>query len=272
MRAPEEVLITHDDSTQIPAFIYLPAYYQEGQRYPAIVWIWGGPTSMCRYEFQPLYNWLANQGYIVISPNYRGSIGYGMKHMLAVIGEGLGKNDLSDVLTTGRYVRSLPYVDVARGIGVGGHSWGGYLALMAVARAPDDFSCAVAGAAISDWFIQQAQTDTRNYDYWLLDGWAYELEKRTLERSPVNFVEHIKVPLLVYHGEEDHNVPFLQAMTFVEKAQQAGVKIEYIGYPGEGHGNKKMENLQDMQDRIRSFYRRYLHAWNFRDNPCADQV
>lgn len=272
LRAPEEVLITHLDDTQVPALIYLPVYYQDGQQYPAIVWIRGGPTSMCRYEFQPFYNWLANQGYVVISPNYRGSIGYGVEHMSAVVGEGLGKNDLRDVLAAGKYVRSLAYVDGTRGIGVGGHSWGGYLALMAVSEAPDDFSCAVAGAAISDWFTQQAQTDTRNYDYWLMDGWVYELEKRALERSPISLVECIKVPLLIYHGEEDRNVPFAQTRAFVEKAQRAGVKVECVSYPMEGHGNKKMENLQDIQDRIRSFYRRYLQPWNFRDNPCANQA
>ncbi len=161
LRVPEEIVINNDDGTSIPSLIYLPAQYQDGEKYQAIIWIRGGPTAVCRYEFAPFYNWLANQGYVVITPNYRGSIGYGVEHMAAVAGKGLGKSDLSDVLATGRYVRTLPYVDLNRGVGVGGHSWGGYLTLMSVTQAPNDFSCAVASAAISDWLIQQAQTEVR---------------------------------------------------------------------------------------------------------------
>ena len=272
LRAPEEVLITNDDGTQIPTLIYLPAYFEEGQRYPAIVWIRGGPTGIRRYECAPFYNWLANQGYVVITPNYRGSIGYGVKHMAAVAGEGLGKNDLNDVLAAGRYVRTLPYVDLTRGVGVGGRSWGGYLTLMAATQVPEDFSCAVAGAAISSWFIQQAQTEVRYYDRWLVGGWVYEQPERAKERSPVSFVEHIKAPLLVYHGEEDRDVPFSQIGPFVEKARQAGVDVEYVTYPAEGHSNKKPGNQQDTLDRIQVFFRRHLQPWNLRDNPCAAQV
>jgi dipeptidyl aminopeptidase/acylaminoacyl peptidase len=171
LRAPEEIGITHHDGTRIPTLIYLPVYYQNGEKYPAIVWIRGGPAARCRYEFAPIYNWLANQGYVVITSNYRGSTGYGVKHMAAVSGEGLGKSDLSDILAVGRYVKNcLLYVDLTRGVGIGGHSWGGYLTLMAVTKAPDDFSCAVAGAAVTDWSIQQAETEVRYYDHWLLGG------------------------------------------------------------------------------------------------------
>jgi dipeptidyl aminopeptidase/acylaminoacyl peptidase len=272
LRAPVEASIKNDDDTEIPALIYLPVYYQKNQRYPAIVWIRGGPTGIRRYEFAPFYSWLANQGYVVITPNYRGGIGYGVKHMAAVAGEGLGKNDLNDVLAAGRYVRTLPYVDLTRGVGVGGRSWGGYLTLMAVTQAPEDFSCAVAGTAISDWFIQQAQTEVRYYDRWLVGGWVYEQAERARERSPVSFVERIKAPLLVYHGEEDRDVPFSQIGPFVEKARQAGVDVEYVTYPTEGHSNKKPENQQDTLNRISNFFRRHLQPWDFRENPSGEQI
>jgi len=272
LRAPREVIVTNDDGTQVPALIYLPAHCEEGQRFPAIVWIRGGPTDVCRFDFAPLCNWLANEGFVVITPNYRGSIGYGVKHMEAVAGDGLGKNDLSDVLTVGRYVRTLPYVDLTRGVGVGGRSWGGYLTLMAATQAPNDFSCAVAGAAISDWSIQQANTEVRYYDRWLVGGWVYEQPDRVMQRSPVNFVERIKVPMLVYHGEEDADVPFAQIGEFVGKARQVGVAIEYKSYRGEGHSNKKPENRKDVLDRTRAFFRQHLQHWNFRDNPCGRQV
>ena len=272
LRAPEEHVITSDDGTRIPSLVYLPAYHQDGERYPGIVWIHGGPTSICRYEYRPFCNWLANQGYVVILPNYRGSIGLGLGHMTAVAGEGLGKNDLNDILAAGKYLKALPYVNYSRGIGVGGHSWGGYLTLMAVTQAPDMFSCAVAGAAITDWRIQQAQTAVRYYDRWLVGGWVYEQTQRARERSPITFADRITVPLFVFHGEEDHDVPFAQIGEFVAKAQAAGVMIEFKTYPGEGHANRKPENQADALERMSAFFRRHLQPWNLRDNPSGNQV
>lgn len=270
---PEEILISNKaDNHQVPALVYRPVDFSTDKHYPAIIWVRGGPTSMCRYTYTPFLNWLANQGYIVITPDYRGSVGYGTDYMSAVAGPGLGKADLSDVLATGQYARTLPEVDLARGVGVGGRSWGGYLTLMAITQAPEIFSCAVAGSAIADWAIQQSQTEVRYYDRWLVGGWIYEQEAHAKERSPINFVERINAPLLIYHGEEDCDVPFAQMGPFVEKAREAGKDIEYITYPAEGHGNQKPENQQDVLNRIGSFFRRHLQPWNYRDNPCANQV
>ena len=97
---------------------------------------------------------------MVITLNYRGSTGYGLAFMEAVVGEGVGKRDQQDVLAAA-YAKTLPWADVSRGVGIGGHSWGGYLTLMGVTQAPEAFSCGVAWAAIADWTVQQAQTEVR---------------------------------------------------------------------------------------------------------------
>lgn len=272
MRAPKQFKIKNENGKELNGLIYLPAYYKEGEKYPAIVWIRGGPADVCNYAFNPFYNWLANQGFVVITPNYRGSIGFGVEYMNAVTGEGLGKSDLNDILSAGRYVKTLPFVDLTRGVGVGGESYGGYLALMAITQAPDYFTCAVAGRAIYDWSIQQAKTEVRYYDRWIMGGWVYEYKERARESSPVNFLERIKVPLLIYHGKEDRDVPFSQAESFIAKAKQSGLKIEDVAYPNEGHKIQKPNNQQDILDRIRDFFRRHLQPWNLHDNPCRSQV
>jgi dipeptidyl aminopeptidase/acylaminoacyl peptidase len=272
LREPKEVTISGADDTRIPALIYLPKYYREGERYPAIIWIRGGPAAASRLDFKPFYNWLANQGYVVVTPNYRGSTGYGVAHMLAVSGDGVGKHDLHDVLATAEYVKSLTSVDLSRGIGVGGHSWGGYLTLMAVTQAPEAFSCAVAGAAIADWRIQQSQTEVRYYDRWLMGGWIYDQAERAWERSPISGAGRIRVPLLVYHGEDDRDVPFAQIGPFVEEARRTGANVQYVTYSSERHSNRLPQNQQDTLDRIAAFYRRQLQPWNVQDNPSAGQV
>lgn len=271
LRAPQEVVIPNE-GVEIPTLIYLPVSFREGERYPAIVWIHGGPTMVARTDFAPYCHWLANQGYVVLVPNYRGSVGYGVAHMNAVAGEGLGKHDLSDVLAAGRYARTLPTVDLRRGVGVGGRSWGGYLTLMAVTQAPDDFSCALADAAISDWFIQQAGTEVRYYDRWLIGGWVYEQSALASARSPINFATRLKAPLLVLHGENDTSVPFQQIEAFVARARQAGAAVDFVSYPLEGHSNRDLAHQQDALERTKTFFRRHLQAWNLRDNPSGNQV
>ncbi|HEX2324657.1 MAG TPA: prolyl oligopeptidase family serine peptidase, partial [Chloroflexota bacterium] len=272
LRPPEEAVLTGAEGQRVHALVYLPAGHQEGQRHPPIVWVRGGPTGFSRFDYAPLLSWLANEGFLVVTPNYRGSTGHGVEFMAAVAGEGLGQNDLADVLAAAEYARGHPCADPQRGVGVGGRSWGGYLTLMAVTRAPEVFSCAVAGAAISDWTVQQAQTETRAYDRWLVGGWLYEQEARARDRSPVTHAGQITAPLLVYHGEADLNVPFAQIGPFVERARQAGAAVELVTYPLEGHGNALPQNQRDVLEKTRAFFRRHLQPWNFRDNPTAGQV
>ena len=269
---PSEVSFMGSDGTCISALLYLPAYHQAGNCYPPIVWIRGGPTAVSRFTFSGQPAWLANEGFAVLTLNYRGSTGHGVPFMEAVAAEGVGKLDLQDVLDAAAYMKTLPSVDLARGVGIGGHSWGGYLTLMAVTHAPETFSCAVAGAAIADWTVQQAKTEVRWYDRWLVGGWLYEREAHARERSPITHAEKLKAPLLVMHGEQDTDVPFAQIGPFVDRARKSGTPVEYITFPNEGHGNRLPKNQQRYLDEARRWFRRYLQPWDFRENPTGDQV
>jgi dipeptidyl aminopeptidase/acylaminoacyl peptidase len=272
VRPPEEVTFTSEGGTRVTALVYLPVDHQEGRQYPPIVWIRGGPTAFSRYTYSATPAWLANEGFLVITLNYRGSTGHGVPFMEAVAGEGVGKADLADVLAAAEHVKTLPQADLRRGVGVGGHSWGGYLTLMAVTNAPDTFSCGAAGAAISDWTVQQAQTEVRWYDRWLVGGWLYERDAHARDRSPITHAEKLKAPLLVLHGEQDADVPFAQIGPFVDRAKKSGAPVEFVTFANEGHGNRLPRNQQEYLDRIGAFFRRHLQQWNFRDNPTGSQV
>ncbi len=145
------------------------------------------------------------------------------------------------------------------------------MTLMAITHYPDLFQCAVAHAAIYNWTVQQAEEDCRQYSYWLYGGWANEISVLYADRSPITFVDKIKTPLLITHGREDKNVPFVQVEAFVAKARSANVQIETHFYEGEGHGNKRSENRRDYLERTLQFLNCHLKPWDFRTNPIKGQ-
>ena len=118
-------------------------------------------------------------------------------------------------------------------MGYAGHSWGGYLGLLAATRAESPFSCVVASAGIADWAVQQKCTEVRYYDRWLMGGWVYEeaVRARVARANPEPVV---RVPLLLAHGQADTDCPFAQIKTFAEKA--ASPLLETLFLEGEGHG------------------------------------
>ena len=105
-----------------------------------------------------------------------------------------------------------------------------------------------------------------------MGGWLYERAEHARERSPIARADQIKTPLLVWHGEQDKDVPFAQIGPFMDRAKKAGAPVEFVTYPNEGHGNQLPKHQHDVLERTRAFFRRHLHAWNFRDNPGEDQA
>jgi pimeloyl-ACP methyl ester carboxylesterase len=289
LRAPEEVVVPNPASGRnFHALLYhptapAPAAEKEQPALQALVWVHGGPCTMYAYDYNPLLNWLAGLGYLVCVPNFTGSVGFGVGFMDAVLRDGCGVADLSDCVACAGYLRSwssqgdaAARLDLSRGVGVAGHSWGGYLALLAMVQNDSPFSCGVASAGISDWKVQQAGTEVRYFDYALMGGWVYEaaIAERAARASPVTYAANLRAPLLVLHGEADRDVPFEQIGPFVEAAKRSvhsGAKVTYVTYPGDGHGMRNWGGVgSDPMQRIRDFLRVNLKPWDFTDNPHGD--
>ena len=207
---------------------------------PSLLWIHGGPSSVDRWGFNGRAQYFANLGFVVVTVNYRGSSGFGLAHHDAVLGAGVGKADLEDCVAAAAHIRTHAAemgVDLSRRIGVGGHSWGGYLTLMCMCS-PDAegvFSCGVAGAGIADWITQLRETELRGYDRQILGGWVHEgdLRERAVERSPITHAERLAAPMLVLHGADDLNVPYSQIVDFVDAAKSATdphARVEFVSY------------------------------------------
>lgn len=269
LRWPEEMMVRGPEG-DIYTLVFAPPDFDPARVYPAIVWIKGGPTTSSRVAYEPEAQWLAEQGYVVARPNYRGSIGFGVAHMESGAQGNAGLTDLEDIHAVAEYLKSLSYVDESR-LGVMGRSWGGYMTLMAIAQYPELFRCAVAHAAIYNWSVQQAEEDCRQYSHWLYGGWVNEDVDLYAQRSPITFVGKVQTPLLITHGRNDQNVPFAQVDEFVSRARAAGVNITAHYYEDEGHNNKRTENRKDYLDRTLQFLATYLKAWDFRTTPRRGQ-
>jgi len=253
-----------------PSRIFYPPGFDAEQTYPVLVWLKGGPTSSFQQHYQAWPQHLAQQGYLVVCPNYRGSTGFGVAHMQAGAMGHAGQHDLDDLLALTEWLKVQPYVQ-AEAMGVLGHSWGGYLTLMMMTRHPGLYACGVASAGIYNWASQQMLEDVRHYSYWLYGGWSRELPERYLERSPLSYAEHVKAPLLLFHGKADQNVPFAQVEAFLKKAGQTDSHLETCFFENEGHSYRLSENRMLFHNQTINFLNKYLKPWNFKDNPRVAQ-
>lgn len=271
VRAEEVSIPARDSSPGVPALLYRSPDFSG--KLPALVFCHGGPASPVDRGWSPRPAWLASQGFAVLVPAFRASTGLGRRHMRNGFGESVGQADLDDVLAAAHWLKTESGVNGQR-LGIVGRSWGGYLVLRAVTHSTDLFRCAWAGAAISDWEIQQAETEVRYYDRQLLGGFLTDRRVRELarERSPVHDVDKITAPLLVTHGREDRDVPFRQAERFVEELRRVKGPLEdALFFEDEGHSCKKRENITEEYYAIVTFLDRYLKPWDLDSNPCGGQ-
>ena len=275
VRAPTEAVL--DDGCH--ALIYLPA---KPGVVRAVCWGHGGPMANHAYEFAPSFNWLADQGYVVVVPHFPGSTGFGLEFMDAVRGDGCGQADFGAFCNAGRQVLEgkieLPEgytLDTSRGVAAAGHSWGGYLSRLAATRGDSPFSCVVASAGIADWAVQQRRTEVRYYDRWLMQGWCYEPDVAARAARANPDPKQLRVPLLLIHGTKDTDCPFSQVATFAERVPPPAAGeplLQTLFLEGEGHGRSawSKEHRKAWFDTTAAFLRCNLLPWNCLDNPHGD--
>ena len=165
---PEEVRFESAGGLNIHAYLMKPKGMEPGKKFPAIVWVHGGPIRQMRRGWHPqrsyalfhAYNqYLVQQGYVVLSVNFRGGIGYGRDFRQALYHK-MGVDDVADVVGAGNYLKGLPYVDSER-VAVYGLSYGGYMTLHCLTQYPDVFKCGINIAGIWDYVQWTKWADKR---------------------------------------------------------------------------------------------------------------
>ncbi len=239
------------DGQMVSAFLYKPREASSEQQFPAIMDIHGGPTSQFRYTFDPDAQVLADQGYVVLQPNIRGSTGYGTVWRDANLNDWGGK-DLEDVAYGAKYLQRQDFVNPDR-IAITGGSFGGYMTYIASTKRPELFKVAIPEIGITD--LEQLYKDNLE----LLPALAYYFRSMMgdpdtnqalwRERSAIHYAQQLSAKMLILHGRNDPRCPLNQAENFVAKLLENG-KIEGQDFEimifDDGHGtadlNAKIRN------------------------------
>ena len=246
-----------DGKWTISAFVYVPYNLPRQAISPAIVYVHGGPTSQTVNSFNRFVQYMVNQGYLVIAPNYRGSTGYGKEFQHANLFD-MGGGDLQDVLAAAEWMKQTGYVDPKKLILVGG-SYGGYMTMMGVTKAPEVWAAGVPIVPFVNWF-----TEIQNEDPVLqqsdLATMGDPVKNKALyeDRSPINFIDRVKAPLLLLAGGHDPRCPHEESQQVVDAIKKRGGVVEYKVYENEGHGFSKVENQIDAYKRAADFLKAHV--------------
>jgi dipeptidyl aminopeptidase/acylaminoacyl peptidase len=259
---PQQVLFSSADGMTIHGQLFLPKTLRAGERRPAVVFFHGGSRRQMllgwhyNYYYRNAYalnQYLASQGYVVLSVNYRSGIGYGLDFREALHYGAQGASEFNDVLGAGTYLRSRADVDPAR-IGLWGGSYGGFLTAMGLARASDLFAAGVDLHGVHDWNIEIA--NWVSYD----PSKAGEAAKLAYQSSPIAYVADWRSPVLLIQGDDDRNVQFSQTVQLAEALRGHGVSVEQLVFPDEIHDFLTHEHWLAAYHAAADFFRRKLGA------------
>ena len=243
---------SRDGKWTISAFAYIPNNILRNGKYPAIVYIHGGPTGQFVNTFNRGIQYLVNQGYLVIAPNFRGSTGYGKEFMKANYRDE-GGGDLADIVDAAEWIAESGFVDKKKLISMGG-SYGGYLTMMAVTKHPDMWGAGVSIVPYVNWFTELSTEDPaiRAYDISIMGD---PMENKALyeDRSPINFIDRIKAPILLIAGGNDVRDPSNEAQQVADAIKKKGGVVQLKIYQGEGHQFSRVETQIDEMKVISDF-------------------
>lgn len=255
---PELIHYSSKDGAKISAILYKPHSFKQGTRYPAVLWIHGGPEGQDTFRFDPWAQYLAQSGYVVLEPNYRGSTGYGEKFRNMNV-EDSGGGEMDDVAAGADYLVKQAIADAKR-LAIGGGSHGGTMAGYAVTRYPDLFACAIELYGVVDRATFNERTNRNSAIRWMMKMGGTPEEKPGVYRKANTLadVERIKTPLLIMHGEDDPQVPPYESAQFVRALKEHGKIYYYFTYPNELHGFSQREHRLDAWRRQLAFLEKYI--------------
>lgn len=252
------------DGLEIQAYLTLPPG-KEPKNLPLVVWVHGGPWARDQYTYNPDVQFLASRGYAVFQPNYRGSSGFGRKHLASGFKQ-LGLSMQDDVTDGVKHLIAQGVVDSKR-ICIGGGSYGGYATMMGLIREPGLFKCGIDYVGVTDlaWWIELGYTDFNRLDAKGSELWLTKTvgdpstERAMMEASSPRFLAaRVQAPVLIIHGGNDPRVPIRHAEAMRDALKAAGKPYEWLVFPEEAHGILKEQNRVAFYKKIEEFLARHI--------------
>ncbi|NKB97932.1 MAG: alpha/beta fold hydrolase [Pseudomonadales bacterium] len=206
-----------------------PTDMKEGERYPVILYVYGGPGAQkVRNEWNPLLNQMfAQHGFGVFELDNRGSTNRG-RDFEAPLYQGMGDVEVRDQLLIFDVLANVPWADKSK-VGVFGHSYGGYMSLLLMCQADDRFAAGVAVAPVCDWSLYDSHYTERYMSTPELNADGY------LAGNVLSHLEKLNRPLLLMHGMADDNVLFTNSTMIMAELQRLNKSFELMTYPGAKH-------------------------------------
>ncbi|MGA2710893.1 MAG: S9 family peptidase [Steroidobacteraceae bacterium] len=252
---PEFGTLAAADGQTLHYRLFKPRGFDPAKRYPAIIDVYGGPSVQ-----RVLDNWSGNSftqiltraGYVVFQLDNRGSGFRGTAFQAPIHGR-LGEIEVADQVQGARWLAAQGYVDASR-IGVWGWSYGGYMSLMLMFKAPEVFRAGVAGAPVTDWTLYDTHYTERYLGKPQDNAAGYE------QSSVLPYADKLQGKLLILHGMADDNVLFLNSTKIFRRLQDLGKPFEVMVYPGAKHGLMRQHDGRHAYATILRFFDEQLRA------------
>ncbi|MGM0711506.1 S9 family peptidase [Brevibacillus parabrevis] len=244
------------DGLEVPYFLYSKNHSGKS---PVVVYVHGGPESQIRAEYHPVFQYLVNQGFTVVAPNVRGSMGYGRTYV-QLDDRRKRMDSVADLAWLVKDLSQKETVD-PQAIGIMGRSYGGFMVLAALTHYPDLWAAGVDIVGISHFgtFLKNTgewRRKLREVEY----GYLGEDDDFFEEIAPLNHSAKIKAPLLVFHGRNDTRVPVSEAEQLVADMQGRGQQVALHVFEDEGHFTEKLDNHITLNQGITRFFLEHLQT------------
>ena len=228
----------------------------DGGKVPLLLNPHGGPTAASTNTFNGTLQVLAANGFAVLQPNFRGSTGKGLAFAQGNKNT-WGKGDYEDCMSGVDAMIARGLADPDR-LGAFGWSYGGYMTFWILTQT-DRFKAVSPGAGLTNIYSMYSQNDIQRYLRWFYSDKApWDATELYWDRSPMKYVNNVKTPTMIMHGQVDTRVPIAQAQEFYRALKERNVPVEFVVYPRENHGFTEPRHEMDRVQRYVKFFAKYL--------------
>jgi dipeptidyl aminopeptidase/acylaminoacyl peptidase len=251
---------SRSDGKPVPATLMVSKHLDRSKKHPAIIWVHGSGADQNYLAWHPGYyrmyyaanQYFAQQGYVILTPDYRGSSGYS-RDWATGTSRDLGGGETQDVNAGADYLKTLSYVDSDR-VGIWGLSYGGFMTMQSMVTDPTLFRCGINVAGVGDW-----ETWTTGGMILGRLGETPVTDPELYDRSaPVKHLDKLARPLLILQGTNDANVPLWESLKVIDTLEKLGKPFDMAIYPGEIHFFRREYVLRDAWRRSEDFFNHCL--------------